>query len=126
MCQENLRLADSNEARDGGARMEARSLGALIPKRLSASQGRGRGVRTCDAIPFCWRRRPRSSATCSTAPQGPLDPLGFNSPNIAQRHALHVERTAGFRPSVSCFSIFTFRRLDLGIQALKAPTGARA
>ena len=25
---------------------------------------------------------------------GPLGPLGFNSPNIAQRHALHVERTA--------------------------------
>ena len=26
---------------------------------------------------------------------GPLlDPLGFNSPNKAQRHALHVERTA--------------------------------
>ena len=24
----------------------------------------------------------------------PLGPLGFNSPNIAQRHALHVERTA--------------------------------
>ena len=23
-----------------------------------------------------------------------LGPLGFNSPNIAQRHALHVERTA--------------------------------
>ena len=39
MCQENLRIVDSNEARDGGARMEARSLGAFIPKRLSASQG---------------------------------------------------------------------------------------
>ena len=25
----------------------------------------------------------------------PLGPSGFNSPNIAQRHALHVERTAG-------------------------------
>ena len=25
---------------------------------------------------------------------GSLGPLGFNSPNIAQRHALHVERTA--------------------------------
>ena len=25
---------------------------------------------------------------------GPLGPLGFNSPNIAQRHALHVERNA--------------------------------
>ena len=24
----------------------------------------------------------------------PLGLLGFNSPNIAQRHALHVERTA--------------------------------
>ena len=24
----------------------------------------------------------------------PLGPLGFNSPDIAQRHALHVERTA--------------------------------
>ena len=24
----------------------------------------------------------------------PLGPLGFNSPNTAQRHALHVERTA--------------------------------
>ena len=24
----------------------------------------------------------------------PLGPLGLNSPNIAQRHALHVERTA--------------------------------
>ena len=24
----------------------------------------------------------------------PSGPLGFNSPNIAQRHALHVERTA--------------------------------
>ena len=24
----------------------------------------------------------------------PLGPLGFNSPNIAQRHALHLERTA--------------------------------
>ena len=29
-----------------------------------------------------------------TVPHGPLGPLGFNSPNIAQRHALHVERTA--------------------------------
>jgi len=24
----------------------------------------------------------------------PLGPLGFNSPSIAQRHALHVERSA--------------------------------
>ena len=28
------------------------------------------------------------------SPFRPLGPLGFNSPNIAQRHALHVERTA--------------------------------
>ena len=31
---------------------------------------------------------------CFGGPLGPLGPLGFNSPNIAQRHALHVERTA--------------------------------
>ena len=30
----------------------------------------------------------------STLKFGPLGPLGYNSPNIAQRHALHVERTA--------------------------------
>ena len=29
-----------------------------------------------------------------SAPEDPLGPLGFNSPSIARRHALHVERTA--------------------------------
>ena len=42
---------------------------------------------------------PRVSGTASGRSRrhgliGPLGPLGFNSPNIAQRHALHVERTA--------------------------------
>ena len=32
--------------------------------------------------------------TRSHRPFRALGPLGFNSPNIAQRHALHVERTA--------------------------------
>ena len=44
---------------------------------------------------FLWARYPciplkwRGGAYAPTA-----GPLGFNSPNIAQRHALHVERTA--------------------------------
>ena len=37
----------------------------------------------------------------------PLGPLGFNSPNIAQRHALRIERTAdisdfGLRLALQC------------------------
>jgi len=31
---------------------------------------------------------------CTVHRGGPLGPLGCISPNIAQRHALHVERTA--------------------------------
>ena len=43
-------------------------------------------------------RHPAPWIACATSwvvnLHDPLSPAGFNSPNIAQRHALHVERTA--------------------------------
>ena len=42
---------------------------------------------------FTTRRRRRESQV-SVSERRPLGPLGFDSPKIAQRHALHVERTA--------------------------------
>ena len=72
------------------------SLGARAGGAMSAPQARSdleqrpspRGLRGGALI---------TAGGVKSAPQArehPLGPLGFNSPNIAQRHALHVERTA--------------------------------
>ena len=55
-------------------------------------------------------RGPRSLISQDRTPRplkcagGPLSPFGFNSPNIAQRHALHVERTAERTPTTAGFA----------------------
>ena len=58
----------------------------------------------------------------------PLGPLGFNSPNIAQRHDLHVERTpeAGPPPAGGTYNLFPLGEYPLqGYLAQKKPRHPR-
>ena len=65
----------------------------------------------------------------------PLGPLGLNSPSIAQRHALHVERTAekvcveeikgGSVGVFDCISRFLPKGYVFITPALKTPLGLR-